>query len=268
MSPASTTAWSSTPRSRETRVAWPDSLLPRRSAPSTRTKRLPEDNDLEPASRSTQHTRRRDAFGLAALASIPRQRRWAGSLSRANARRSRAPRSSACSRRAIWGGGRSRRVVAACGSQAEHGPVNADQVKRLTRAGMGHCQGRLCREQVVAAAGRGVRRRHRRYTRHVLPAAGAAAPAAGHVAPRRAGAGAPRVAQVVQPDPSGAGVGGRHMDQRGRRRHRGRRFGPQLGLFPGQGGAGCRGRRQGDRRRTRPPGETAGWSASGSTSRR
>ena len=27
-------------------------------------------------------------------------------------------------------------------------PVNPDQVKRLTRAGMGHCQGRLCREQV------------------------------------------------------------------------------------------------------------------------
>ncbi|MCH8206997.1 MAG: (2Fe-2S)-binding protein [Chloroflexi bacterium] len=28
------------------------------------------------------------------------------------------------------------------------GPVNPDQVKRLTRAGMGHCQGRRCREQV------------------------------------------------------------------------------------------------------------------------
>ena len=27
-------------------------------------------------------------------------------------------------------------------------PVNPDQVKRLTRAGMGHCQGRRCREQV------------------------------------------------------------------------------------------------------------------------
>ena len=33
-------------------------------------------------------------------------------------------------------------------TQAKDGPVNADQVKRLTRAGMGHCQGRLCREQV------------------------------------------------------------------------------------------------------------------------
>ncbi|MCY4113682.1 MAG: FAD-dependent oxidoreductase [Chloroflexi bacterium] len=33
-------------------------------------------------------------------------------------------------------------------SQARANPVNADQVKRLTRAGMGHCQGRLCREQV------------------------------------------------------------------------------------------------------------------------
>ena len=28
------------------------------------------------------------------------------------------------------------------------GPVNPNQVKRLTRAGTGHCQGRLCREQV------------------------------------------------------------------------------------------------------------------------
>src|SRR5262249_38675966 len=28
------------------------------------------------------------------------------------------------------------------------GPVNQDQIKRLTRAGMGPCQGRRCREQV------------------------------------------------------------------------------------------------------------------------
>ena len=28
-------------------------------------------------------------------------------------------------------------------------PVNSDQIKRLTRAGMGHCQGRRCREQVA-----------------------------------------------------------------------------------------------------------------------
>ncbi len=36
------------------------------------------------------------------------------------------------------------------GLRAQSGdePVNADRVKRLTRAGMGHCQGRLCREQV------------------------------------------------------------------------------------------------------------------------
>ncbi|MCY3782160.1 MAG: NAD(P)/FAD-dependent oxidoreductase [Chloroflexi bacterium] len=33
-------------------------------------------------------------------------------------------------------------------TQVRANPVNADQVKRLTRAGMGHCQGRLCREQV------------------------------------------------------------------------------------------------------------------------
>jgi thioredoxin reductase len=31
---------------------------------------------------------------------------------------------------------------------AKDGPVNADQVKRLTRAGMGTCQGRRCREQI------------------------------------------------------------------------------------------------------------------------
>src|SRR5262249_24989984 len=29
------------------------------------------------------------------------------------------------------------------------GPVNQDQIKRLTRAGMGPCQGRRCREQVA-----------------------------------------------------------------------------------------------------------------------
>lgn len=33
-------------------------------------------------------------------------------------------------------------------SLAAEGPVNQDQVKRLTRAGMGACQGRRCREQV------------------------------------------------------------------------------------------------------------------------
>jgi len=33
-------------------------------------------------------------------------------------------------------------------SLAADGPVNQDQVKRLTRAGMGACQGRRCREQV------------------------------------------------------------------------------------------------------------------------
>lgn len=35
------------------------------------------------------------------------------------------------------------------GTLAPDAPVNPDQVKRLTRAGMGHCQGRLCREQVA-----------------------------------------------------------------------------------------------------------------------
>ncbi|MCY3747977.1 MAG: FAD-dependent oxidoreductase [Chloroflexi bacterium] len=41
---------------------------------------------------------------------------------------------------------RSRRSVQSLAGDA---PVNPDQVKRLTRAGMGHCQGRLCREQIA-----------------------------------------------------------------------------------------------------------------------
>ena len=45
-----------------------------------------------------------------------------------------------------WGGSQLKtRNVAAL---AKDGPVNADQVKRLTRAGMGTCQGRRCREQI------------------------------------------------------------------------------------------------------------------------
>ena len=40
--------------------------------------------------------------------------------------------------------------------------MNPDQIKRLTRAGMGHCQGRRCREQIaltLAVASRTDRRR-------------------------------------------------------------------------------------------------------------
>ena len=45
-----------------------------------------------------------------------------------------------------WGSSQMRgRSVA---TLAEDGPINQDQVKRLTRAGMGPCQGRRCREQV------------------------------------------------------------------------------------------------------------------------
>ena len=33
-------------------------------------------------------------------------------------------------------------------TEVKDGPVDPDQVKRLTRAGMGHCQGRRCREQL------------------------------------------------------------------------------------------------------------------------
>jgi thioredoxin reductase len=35
------------------------------------------------------------------------------------------------------------------GTLGQDGPVNPDQIKRLTRAGMGPCQGRRCREQVA-----------------------------------------------------------------------------------------------------------------------
>jgi thioredoxin reductase len=35
------------------------------------------------------------------------------------------------------------------GSLGQDGPINPDQIKRLTRAGMGPCQGRRCREQVA-----------------------------------------------------------------------------------------------------------------------
>ena len=34
-------------------------------------------------------------------------------------------------------------------TQVKDGPVDPDQVKRMTRAGMGYCQGRRCREQVA-----------------------------------------------------------------------------------------------------------------------
>lgn len=56
-----------------------------------------------------------------------------------------------------WGGSQlpSRDVPAL----AKDGPINADQVKRLTRAGMGTCQGRRCREQIqmLLAMSAGVR---------------------------------------------------------------------------------------------------------------
>ena len=50
-------------------------------------------------------------------------------------------------------------------------PPNPDQVKRLTRAGMGLCQGRRCREQVAAllALGAGVELRHIPLASHRAP---------------------------------------------------------------------------------------------------
>ncbi len=35
------------------------------------------------------------------------------------------------------------------GTLTQDGPLHPDQIKRLTRAGMGPCQGRRCREQVA-----------------------------------------------------------------------------------------------------------------------
>lgn len=48
-----------------------------------------------------------------------------------------------------WQDGR-RNVPRDLASLVRHGPPDPDQVKRLTRAGMGLCQGRRCREQVAA----------------------------------------------------------------------------------------------------------------------
>jgi thioredoxin reductase len=45
-----------------------------------------------------------------------------------------------------WGGSQLRTPDVA--ALAKDGPINADQVKRITRAGMGTCQGRRCREQI------------------------------------------------------------------------------------------------------------------------
>jgi hypothetical protein len=48
-----------------------------------------------------------------------------------------------------WSGA-GRNVVRDLRSLLGEGPPDPDQVKRLTRAGMGLCQGRRCREQVAA----------------------------------------------------------------------------------------------------------------------
>ena len=86
------------------------------------------------------------------------------------------------------------------------GPLNPNHVKRLTRAGTGHCQGRLCREQVsmLLAEESGAVMADvplMSYRPPVRPLA-----AQRHVAPRRARANAQGLAQVVQPDQPGAGV--------------------------------------------------------------
>ena len=88
----------------------------------------------------------------------------------------------------------------------QDGPLNPNHVKRLTRAGTGHCQGRLCREQVSMLLAEesgtpiaGVPLMSYRPPVRPLPL---------NVmwAPRRAGAGAHGLAEVVQPNEPGAGV--------------------------------------------------------------
>ena len=67
-------------------------------------------------------------------------------------------RSSRCARRAISTGTTTAATTASLAALLGDGPPNPDQIKRLTRAGMGACQGRRCREQVAAllALGGGV----------------------------------------------------------------------------------------------------------------
>ena len=111
----------------------------------------------------------------------------------------------------------------------------------------------------VSAASRGVPYRHCRSTLDVLPSACTTTAAEGHVAPGRDGADARRLAQVVQPYLQSAGVDGTtrpgssewHHAYRQRRRsgHRRRRFRPEFGLVPRQGGQGCCGCREGSRGR-------------------
>src|SRR4030095_14646471 len=43
---------------------------------------------------------------------------------------------------------RPQRAARSVGTLLQDGPINQDQIKRLTRAGMGPCQSRRCREQV------------------------------------------------------------------------------------------------------------------------
>ena len=118
------------------------------------------------------------------------------------------PSSSACSLRAILNWTSEPMSRRSLRTQLEDGPVNPNQVKRLTRAGTGHCQGRLCREQVSLLLAEESRTDIAEvpmmsYRPPVRPL-----PTEGHVAPGRDGADAQRLAQVVQPYLQSAGVDG------------------------------------------------------------
>ena len=139
----------------------------------------------------------------------------------------------------------------------EDGPINPNYVKRLTRVGTGHCQGRLCREQVsmLLAEESGTDVAEIPFMSYRPPVR----PLPLKVMwPEEDRAGENGLAQVVQPDESGVGIEARKrpnhrrgIHARGkcrRSRHRGRRFGPDLGVLSCQGRQGRRGGREGNRR--------------------
>ena len=127
-----------TPRSPKTRPAAPS---PRSSppAPPPTLRRRPQPGRARPMT-----SRPIGSTGCGPASSRPGRSRMS-----ANARRSPPAKSSRSARRATWTGPRTPQRRRS-GGAAGRGPAHPDQVKRLTRAGMGPCQGRRCREQVAA----------------------------------------------------------------------------------------------------------------------
>ena len=101
------------------------------------------------------------------------------------------------------------------GTMLRDGPVNQDQIKRLTRAGMGPCQGRRCREQVALLARAGDRHLHRSNPAAELPAAHPPPALERALAQGRAARHARRMGELVRhPDAVQSPLGGRHGHRR------------------------------------------------------